>query len=324
MELSSARPNPADADERVAFEKGSGAQKWGRWAFYSICKNWPATFAGAAVGALLTVAAFHFVQFKYEAELVIAPAQQDAGLSKNLAGLASIAGVNLPKGQAVSPFALYLELLRGTTVAAAVQKDEGLLIRLFPGRFDPETRTWRRAPGFVPVFARSVTSVLGLGYEWPERPSVAEVQRYLGQNLAIIENRRDSTARLGFVSTDRDLAETLLIKVHSAADDHMRLKSLQRANAYTTYLNEQIATVQIAELRRALSDTLADQEKQRMSAMSGLPFAADPVGGVSVSARPTRPSPILLLIVGAAGSLFAGALLAILAQSRRDRRAMPV
>jgi hypothetical protein len=104
----------------------------------------------------------------------------------------------------------------------------------------------------------------------------------------------------------------------------MRLKSLQRANAYTTYLNEQIATVQIAELRRALSDTLADQEKQRMSAMSGLPFAADPVGGVSVSARPIRPSPILLLVAGAAGSLFAGALLAILAQSRRDRRAMPV
>jgi len=323
MELSPVRPHPADIDDIVVSEQGPGAQEWVRWALTAIRTNWPAAIAGVILGALLTVAAFHLVQFKYETELVVAPAQQDTGLSKNLAGLASIAGVSLPKGQAVSPFALYLELLRGTTIAAAVQKDEELLIRLFPGRFDLETRTWRRAPGFVPSLARSVTSVLGLGYEWPEKPTVAEVQRYLGRNLAIAENRRDSIARLNFASTDRDLAATLIMKVHSAADGQMRQKSLERANAYIAYLNEQIATVQIAELRLALSDTLADQEKQRMSAMSGLPFAADPVGGISVSARPTRPSPVVLLAAGAAGSLFAGALLAILAQLRRERRTAP-
>jgi hypothetical protein len=266
---------------------------------------------GLLLGISISISMFHLIRFKYQAELVVAPTQQDIGLSKSLSGLASIAGVSLPKGGATSPFALYLQVLQSRSVAEAIYKDEYLMRRMFPQRWNDEMRKWQQPKGLRTSLARLVTSLFIIDSERTEKPTVAEVQRFLSDRLNVVENRRDSMAHLYFANEDKEFTILFLTRVHEQADRILRERALKRTEVYIEYLDRQLSKTTVAELRETLSQASAEQQRARMVALSGLPFAAEPVGGISLSARPVQPNPFLVLVIGIIFSLLLALLLAL-------------
>jgi len=293
------------SSELVQFLRGAQRGKW----------------VGAAVALLVigaTIIVFRATEFKYRATITIAPAQQESGLSRNLGGLASLAGVSLGRGQAVSPFALYLQMLHSRDIAAAVHRDHATMIRLFPGRWDKLAKQWHAPTGFVTNIARVAKAVVGNEEVGAAEPSVADVETLLDEKLSIVENRRDSLAEISFASADPKFAADFVRSISHTADELLRVRGLDRANRFGSYLRGQLGIVQIAELRSSLAEALAEQEKQRMMALSGLSFAAEPIGGIALSARANEPKPSLLLACGAFAAVMLGVLAAyLLGRSRR-------
>jgi uncharacterized protein involved in exopolysaccharide biosynthesis len=95
----------------------------------------------------LTAAIFylHTTTYKYTAELKVTPVQEEAGtLLRNLGNLATLAGLNVPRGaQTVSPFMLYLESIKSQEVADELSGDANLMHSLFSAQWDPETASWK-------------------------------------------------------------------------------------------------------------------------------------------------------------------------------------
>jgi uncharacterized protein involved in exopolysaccharide biosynthesis len=268
--------------------------------------------AVALIAVLVTIFIFRATEFKYRATITVAPAQQEAGLSRNLGGLASIAGVSLGRGQAVSPFALYLQMLHSHDIAETVHHDHPTMIRLFPDRWDVTVRAWHAPTGLAADIARFVKAIVGNNLVRDAEPSVADVEMLLNEKLSVVENRRDSLAEISFANADPKFASEFVRSISHTADELLRIRGLDRANRFGSYLNRQLGIVQIAELRSSLAEALAEQEKQRMMALSGLAFAAEPIGGIALSARADEPKPALLLASGAIAAVVLGLLAAYL------------
>jgi uncharacterized protein involved in exopolysaccharide biosynthesis len=270
---------------------------------------------GAVVALMVilgTILIFRTTEFKFRATITVAPAQQETGLSRNLGGIASLAGVSLARGQPVSPFALYLQMLHSHDIADWVHHDQATMIRLFPNRWDAASRRWHPPMGLVADIARLVKGMVGKDLARDAEPSVADVQTLLNEKLSVVENRRDSLAEISFASADPSFASDFIRSVSHRADELLRIRGLDRADRFGGYLSRQLSIVQVAELRGSLAEALVEQDKQRMIALSGLAFAAEPIGGITLSARASEPKPALMLASGAAAAVGLGLLAAYL------------
>ncbi len=203
---------PADeivSPPRPTFGQLAFAVNRGKWAGVIIM----------AITILATTLIFQAIDFKYRASVTVGPVQQETGLSQNLSGLASLAGVNLQRSQATSPFVLYLQVLHSRDIADWVQHNHPIMVRLFPARWDASSQTWRVPKNLAADVVRSVKGMIGMGTAENAEPSVAEVEKLLGDKLSIVENRRDSLADLSFADKDPKFAVDFLRNLSGAADN---------------------------------------------------------------------------------------------------------
>jgi hypothetical protein len=138
--------------------------------------------------------------------------------------------------------------------------------------------------------------------------------------LTLDEDQKRSIATVGLTNADPVLAEDFLQTVYREADSHLRQRMDARTTAYIDYISRKIQQVTLAEHREALASALAEQERVLMMARSGQPFAADPLGVVSVSDKPVSPNPLIALVGGTIVGLGSAASLAIGLDWRQRRR----
>jgi uncharacterized protein involved in exopolysaccharide biosynthesis len=267
---------------------------------------------GSVVAALVVAVVYlNLAKYTYTVEYQVTPTDSNTqSLLGNLGGLASLAGVNLPGKNDASPFSLYLEALRTRGVAEEAARDPLILQGAFPKDWDDAAGRWRKPDSAVGAIADAVKSTLGLPvYAW-RAPDAAALQKFIGDNVTIAEIPKKSLASISIEHESPAFATRLLAAIHRAGDEQLRRRSLTRSTAYIDYIARQLPLVSIAEQRAALSRVLSDQEKQRMIASAGVPFAADPFSPITVSPRPTWPKPILILAIALIGGLFVGVALA--------------
>lgn len=316
---------PVDFD--IAHAPAAGAAAWhdvdavdvGRLFAMVTARKW--LVVGVVVAALaIGIAYLNLAKYTYTIEYQVTPTDSNASsIMGRLGGLASLAGVSLPGKDDASPFALYLEALRNRSVADDAARDPLILRGAFPKEWDASAGRWRKPDSLVGSVAQGVKSTLGIPvYEW-RPPDAASLQKFITENVTIAEIPKKSLAIISIDHEDPAFATRLLAALHRAGDEQLRRRSLARSSAYIDYIARQLPRVSVAEQRLALAQALSDQEKQRMIASAGVPFAAEPFSPITVSPRPTWPKPVPVLAIAVVAGLFTGTGLAVIL-GWRDRK----
>lgn len=278
---------------------------WGRKWFIA------AIIALSMSGAVLYL---NYATYIYTAEMKIVPVDVSSGprIGGNIAGLANLAGIRFGIGKGNASFDLYLDGLTSIETAMVLEQNQKVMQTIFAGEWDSSAQSWREQESNLRTLLNRIKSLLGLPvYAW-RPPDAIRLRSYLSGSVEIKESEKSSLTVVSLDHEDSTFAKELLTALNSVVDERLRVRALERADASIAYLKSQLLMVQVTEYRQALVQTLSEQEKQRMMASSGLPFAADIVSGPVASAFPIKPQPRVVVMLAALAGGFAGALLAFL------------
>jgi uncharacterized protein involved in exopolysaccharide biosynthesis len=281
------------------------------------------------VTTILTVTAMiaylNVAPYRYTATVKLTGAQSGSGgLASqlgSLGGLASLANVRLPQGPGEQGFLVFSQDLVSRTAAEVLLRHPDIVHVAFAREWDARRRTWVEPTSGVRPFFNAVKRAIGLPVYAYVPPNAARMQAYLEERVGVAEDTRKPIVSLSYAHEDPAFARRFLRMLIDGVDEDLRRRALARARANITYLSEQLKIVQLTESRTALAATLGEQEKARMAASSGAPFAGDALSDVSVTDRPTSPKPIPFLIGSLVLGIVLGGLLALVIEGLRRKTA---
>lgn len=264
-----------------------------------------------AASLFFTVLYLHVATYTYTIQTEVFPVQQAdsaANLSK-LAGLASLAGVNVGSGsgQPPNPFQLYTAEIYSRDLANALAANQDLMTVIFAPDWDKESKRWREHGGAMHFVGKIVKSILGFPPAAWHPPDGASLQDFIKDEVVIEESPTNPTLKIVFHHKDPKFGVRFLTALHEAVDQKLRQRQLHLSNEYIQYLNRLLPSISIAEYRVAIVSILAEQQKLKMVASSDTPYSAQTLGTAFASAKPTKPNPTLFLI----GAFFASLIFAV-------------
>lgn len=256
-----------------------------------------AAFVGMAVAYL------HTAQYSYTAKLLVSPADQSGSKSGgDLASLGSLVGVNI-SGQASSAFAMYADAVISYPVAERLSLDPRIMHSVFRDQWDERLRTWREPRSALGDLVSSTKAMLGVRQRPWHPPDANDLKLFMESHVSVVEEKRKLATTLVYSDSAPRFAAYFLTQINTTADSFLREKALARASSYVTYLERRLSQIQVAEYRESMAQVLGNYEKTRMMASSDASYAAEPFGGAWVSPIPTRPRPLIILVLSALAGL---------------------
>lgn len=287
----------------------------------AIARRWWLPLAGMAAVLLVTLIFLNRTEYVYTAQLRVYAAPSSSGSAKPtpLGGLASLAGLTTGAAEAVTPFRYYLEGLASPAIAQRLAADSKLMQQLFPAEWDARTGQWHRPSSLLGSLRRGFGAILGLPEIGWVPPGPERLQEYINKGVGIIQSVKTPLVTLTYDNPDPALAVAFLQRLNAETDAYVRERQIARTRANIAYLAERLQETSVTEQRAALVFQLSEQERQAMLTASDTAYAAEPFDGVTVSADPTRPKVVPLLIGAALVGLLLGTLAAAwLGLRRRD------
>lgn len=285
----------------------------------AIAARWWLVVLAVVAALLLALLWLRQAEYRYSAELKVyaAPSSSGSRVPSALGGLAALTGLAGASSETVSPFRYYLDGVHGPEVAARLARDEALMHTIFAAEWDPVAKAWRQPPSVAGAVRRGVTGLLGLPrYGWVP-PEATRLEAYIADAVTVRQSVRTPVATLGYENADPEFAVRFLTRLHTTVDGYLREQQAARTRGNIAYLAGKLQTVTLAEQRAALVAALTEQERQAMLAYGNAPYAADPFDIATVSAVPTRPRPLPLLV----GAGFAGLIIGLVLAAGWRRRA---
>ncbi len=250
-----------------------------------------------AVGFLMTP--------KYEAELLLAPAEdgKSAGvggaLAGQLGGLADIAGVSV--GGKGGDKEAALAYLKSRKFIEHFIEEKGLLPVLFPKGWDSEAKKWRD----------------------PEKaPTLWQGYKYFNQIWTVDADKKTGLIKAKLLWKDRvevaDWANDLVRR----ANDNWRMRTIEETDKNLEYLQKELQKTSVVEVQQVIYRLIEGQVKSRMMANVREEYAfkvIDPAAPVNDDAfvQPKRP---LMAAIGLMGGLAFGVMLVFARKALRMRR----
>lgn len=261
---------------------------------------------GLVAGVLGVLAAFVYIIVTkpyYVARMIVAPAEEEgasslAGSVSAQAGAGRLFGSSLLGGAQVGPqMEQYLQLMSSPVVIARADRTGSLSRRLFAGEIDPATGKWQtRRPGLKAVVQRVVFGLVGRTYR--EQPTPDMLVRVIGEKLQVEIIKKGPLQKVSFTSSDRALALGILQNMHLASDGIMKERARISATAQVSQLERRLADAQVAEVRSALADLLAQQQKRLAVVENDLPYAVKLVQDPVAEIDPSGPRVFGSLVLG--------------------------
>jgi uncharacterized protein involved in exopolysaccharide biosynthesis len=264
-------------------------------------RRWWISLAAFGGAILLAIVYLNIATYRYTAELIVSPAQNDGarvgGGFGALRELGALGGFALPMNQGALPMMQFTETLTSRETAEALAADQRLMRQTFGSQWDEASGQWREPPSLLRPVRQTVMGLVGAPSRVWAPPGPVEMQEYLRRNLNVEENPRTPFVAIRLSHPDPDFAVLIINRTTDITNEMLRQRALDRTSENIRYISSQLALVTLAEHRSALAEALSQQEKQRMFASSSAPFAAEPLGQTVASPRPTSPSPLQVLVV---------------------------
>lgn len=265
-------------------------------------RNWKLIVAGVAVGVFLSALYLLLATPIYRSQSVVSVLTIEGGmpaLSGQFGSLASLAGVQVP-GQSEREEAI--AFIESRHLAAMFIEKNDLLPRLFSEDWNSEDSSWitgERAP------------TLGDG-----------IRKLREEMFRVSQDRKSGLLTLTMDWTSREEAAEWLDKFIDLANEQMRERAIHSAELSMKYLDQELASAQVVEVREMLARLQESQLRTLTYARSNPDYSfrvLDPPM-VADAHRPLKPRKALTLVAGfIVGCVFA-VIAVILAEGWRIAR----
>ena len=262
----------------------------GRWLFsafsFSIC--------------LLTLIYALLTPNQYQATVILAPAQKASGSISSalgqLGGLASLAGIEIGGGEGGDK-QIALEVMQSRSFMQQFIQQSGILIELIAAKgwdsdskrliidrdiYDPQTRQWvRAAPS-----GRQVT------------PSLWEAYEVFSEILAVSEDKKTGLVSVSIEFFSPYQAKQWLENYILAINLYLQQRKLRQLAKNIDYLQQQIATTSVAEMREIFFTLIEEQIKSKMLVEASPDYAFTTVSEAMLPEEKSQPKRALMVILG--------------------------
>lgn len=237
----------------------------------------------------------------YKAEILLAPAQSDSsdlsGLSKEMGGLASLAGVNIGQDK-VSETAIAQEVMTSWSFIESFIAKNNISIEVFATEgwdresnelkfdddiFDVETQTW-----FV---EDDNTGEIGPPTSWKLFESFLE-------KLSISEDKISGLVSLSIEHYSPEIAKQWSDLYLDAINSHMQKRQVAKVNNNLNYLQVQVEQTPMTEMREVFYNIIEEQIKDKMIAEASPEYVFVVVSPSMVPEEKSQPNRILILFLG--------------------------
>jgi len=253
--------------------------------------------------AVFTTAAFKITPI-YRASVLMVPANVDRnGMSGTmnsamgqLGGLASLAGIRVGGGDLGTEEAL--AVLRSRDFTGRFITDEQLMPVLFANKWDAANKKWR------------VATV--------EQPTLSGACKYFDRIRSVSQDRKTGLVALQIDWKDRDAAAAWANELVQRLNAEMRAREIAQVNVSLGYLEKELASTSVVEVRDAINRLIEAQVKQRMLANVTQEYAfrivdkAIPPDNNDI----VKPNKSFLFVMGPLAGLTAGAVLVLFSSAQ--------
>ncbi|MGB1159528.1 MAG: Wzz/FepE/Etk N-terminal domain-containing protein [Porticoccaceae bacterium] len=237
---------------------------------------------------------------QYQASVLLAPAQQEAGgLSASLGqlgGLASLAGISLGGGDGSEP-QMAQEIIRSRSFIEAFIAENNLAVEVFAvdgwdaqtnqlsidaDLYDTDSGQWVREPpsGKLP------------------EPSGWELYEEFLDRFSVSQDKKTGMITLAVEYYSPTVAKQWADKLVAAINAHMQARKLQQVNRNIKYLEAQVEKTAIAEMREVFYTIIEEQIKSKMLAEASPEYVFETVSPVMVPEEKSQPKRPLICILG--------------------------
>lgn len=236
----------------------------------------------------------------YQTVGIFAPATDKksglGGLGSQIGGLASLAGISLSAGGAVDKTDLAIELLRSKDfISRFIQKyDLKVLIMAADGwdmnsnqiridqeKYDTENKIWLRTPKAPRL---------------PE-PSYLEAAEEFSKLLDVSKDKTTSMVKITLEYYSPVLAKNWLDLLVEEVNEEIRQRDVLEAKASIDYLNNQLATINIADIRESVIQIIQDQTKTLMLTNIRKEYALKTVDPAFIPEEKFKPRRAIIVIM---------------------------
>jgi uncharacterized protein involved in exopolysaccharide biosynthesis len=269
-------------------------------------RSWFLLLVTAVIGAAIAIAISFQFRSLYRAQATVTPVVQGAGgvggsLRSQFGGIAALAGIDLSSGG--DRKAEFFATLASTGYAREFIKSENLLPVLFAEQWDETARRWRD-PSSAPTLE-------------------AGVKRFTEEVRTVTEDRRTSLVTVTIEWYSRELAAQWANRMVELVNERLRADAAATAARSLEYLNKEIETTAVVELRQSIYRLIESQINTAMIAKVQREFAFRFIDRAVPPEIRVFPRRSLFAVVGALGGFLLGFLIVLAVNAIRTRRAAP-
>jgi uncharacterized protein involved in exopolysaccharide biosynthesis len=254
-------------------------------------EDWLIPAITTVIGIALAVFAVYTLTPYYRAQVVVAPVSSGGGgnsaassILGQFGGLANLAGVNL-RGLAGASMD-GRTLIESRTFVEQFVKEQNLLPLLYADRWDADANNWN-------------ADVMRPPQTWQG------ANKFMSDVLFIREDNETGLLTLAVEWTDAHTAAKWANRLVALANETARKNDMESAQARVAYLNEQIATTTVVDLKGVLYNLLEAEMKTLMLANASSDYVFQVVDPAVVPVSIAKPKPLFLLVLGTiAGGFF--------------------
>lgn len=242
----------------------------GRWLIVIV------TVGFAAISTLYVLVATEW----YRSSVLLAPVDNQAanGLAGNvrdLGGLAGLVGINVGRGDDITPIAV----LKSRDFAKAFIEDLNLLTVLLADEWDPVTDSWKAE-------------------DPSDQPDIRDAIEYFHDDVLTVSVDSDTgLVTLSIDWTDPDVAAQWADVLVRRLNNYMRERALRDAQYNVSYLQQELADTNVASLRQSISNILESELQKLMLAKGNEEFSFRIVDSAQVAKEPESPKRLLIVLV---------------------------
>lgn len=235
--------------------------------------RWRLIVTGSLAAGLLGLALAFYLRPVYRAEMVLTSVAGDrnqssmGGLS-NLGGLASLAGISI--GQDSDRKVEALATLQSRALTEAFIKDQALLPVLFYKRWDKANARWK-------------DSWLG------RAPTLWDGNKKFSEIRDVREDKKSGLITVAVEWSDPELARQWVTEIVSRTNELLRQRAISRSESNRSYIQIQLQSATVVEVRQALFHLIENEIKSSMLAQSSGDYAFNVIDPAVVPEEKVRP-----------------------------------
>ncbi|PLA75562.1 hypothetical protein CYQ88_00935 [Hydrogenovibrio sp. SC-1] len=293
------------------------------WAVLYKCKK---LILGLAVSLAVVVAAYSLtIPNKYTVSVLLAPASSEgsSGLASQYGGLASLAGISLPSGEA-SPIQTALAVMQSRKFLREFIAENQLKKELFSKSWDVDRSQWKLNSSLMD----SLKHWVGLSrpsYNVIDKPGLGEpsdwsaVQK-LSKMLSIVQDNKNEMVTVSIEWIDAVQAQKWVTAFINRINTQIRLEQIEDSQKTIEYLQEQLKDTKLVEIRMAAYNLIENNIKNMTLAKTQKDYVFKIIDPAVIPDIKSGPNRFVMVVVAFVFGGILGVFISLI-KGRRDSNA---